>query len=351
MDDDIKRLVQETCISLIPKYYDDVLEALRIQQIHDGIIEPFAAAIIRLNRNGHIQTMDADALSELEAGLGIAASGTLEQRRQAVIDAMCDMLIVNDNYAVDLARSASGQQDMQVDTDPHVLTLGVHRPTNTDDGEEISQISTAIKALKPMVPQNLVLYAQVNTQIDGDMVVSRAHRSAMSFSLGRIAYQPPPSPGPVPTEIYIGTSTVCPAGTVTLYSPYFWMYAFQNANSTNWYLPNYYQAAMPPLTDNSQQAVGGTRYAEVVLTNGTGGTFSPSTFQLAQWNDKPEFYMDSSYSSTDSNGNGTIVKFGSDLAVQRFDLPANMYSISGTTITWNMSHPLMVLLQGKLCTT
>ena len=349
MDDDIKRLAQETCLALIPQFYGENREAVRIQQVNDNIIEPFAAAIMRLNRNAYIQTMDSDALSDMELGLGIVPSGTLEQRRQAVIDALCDMLVVNDDYAVEVARAASGEDDMSVDTDPVNLTSGVHRSTNTDDGNEVSQIFEAISVLKPIVPQNLELYAQINTEKTGTMMLNHAHRSAISCSLGTLKYHPVPVPVP-PADIYIGTTTTCPAGTTALYSPYFWMYAFSSSNGTNWWNPSYYQDATPPISDSSLETVGGTRYAEVILTNGSGGTTSPTLFRLAEYSNRPELYMDSSYNTSDSLRNGAIVKFGAEVAMQQFNLPTDLYSISGTTISWNMSHPLMVLLSGKVCT-
>jgi hypothetical protein len=85
----------------------------------------------------------------------------------------------------------------------------------------------------------------------------------------------------------------------------------------------------------------------VILTNGTGGTFSPTEFKLAVYNSAPEFYMDTAYISENFDKNGAIVRYGSDIPTQSLNLPSDMYTISGTTITWNMSHPLMILLQGK----
>lgn len=158
---------------------------------------------------------------------------------------------------------------------------------------------------------------------------------------------PDPEP-PQPESIEIGSTTTCPAGTTTLYCDYFWCYAFNNANGSNWYTPQYYESATPPITDYDLYMVGGTRYEEVVLTDGSYGTFSPTQFRLAEWSSKPEFYMDSDYYSTDSSRNGVIIKFGTDAYVYtRFALPSDMYTISGTTIIWDSSHPLMVLLNGK----
>lgn len=153
-----------------------------------------------------------------------------------------------------------------------------------------------------------------------------------------------------PEELLIGVTTECPAGTTSLNSEYFWIYAFSNCTTANWYLPSYYQNAHPPYyegTSSTLYPVGGEKYSEVVLSNGEGGTFTPGTFCLCTYREVPEFYMDEAYSSSHADTNGAIVKYGSQYPTQSLNLPSDMYTISGTTITWNMSHPLMILLQGK----
>lgn len=153
-----------------------------------------------------------------------------------------------------------------------------------------------------------------------------------------------------PEELLIGVTTECPAGTTSLNSEYFWMYAFSNASSANWYYPNYYQSSAPPYYEGASTTkypVGGERYSDVILTDGIGGTFIPSEFCLCVYSGRPEFYMNASYTAQSSTMNGAIVKYGSHYPTQSLNLPSDMYTISGTTITWNMSHPLMILLQGK----
>lgn len=152
-----------------------------------------------------------------------------------------------------------------------------------------------------------------------------------------------------PTELLIGVTTECPAGTTSLNSEYFWMYQFYHADSANWYSPVMFQNREPPFyqTDSTMYPVGGSKYLEVILTNGIGGTFSPTEFKLAVYNSAPEFYMYPTYTGENFDKSGAVVRYGSDIPTQSLNLPSDMYTISGTTITWNMSHPLMILLQGK----
>lgn len=152
-----------------------------------------------------------------------------------------------------------------------------------------------------------------------------------------------------PTELLIGVTTECPAGTTSLNSEYFWMYQFYHADSANWYSPVMFQSSEPPFsqTDSTMYPVGGSKYLEVILTNGIGGTFSPTEFKLAVYNSAPEFYMYPTYTGENFDKSGAVVRYGSDIPTQSLSLPSDMYTISGTTITWNTSHPLMILLQGK----
>ena len=154
-----------------------------------------------------------------------------------------------------------------------------------------------------------------------------------------------------PEELLIGVTTECPAGTTSLNSEYFWAYAFGSTyyGNTNWYDPSYYQNATPPYYQNNSTLtpVDGLKYSEVVLTNGAGGTYSPNSFALSLYHSIPELYLDNGFESQSSTHNGMIVKYGSDIQIQSLNLPSDMYTISGTTITWDMSHPLMILLQGK----
>lgn len=337
---------------VFPRIYDDFLEIDELAKGEDGLLGYIRDGVLNAFNDKELSTAGVDKIAEYESHLGLDPTGlSLEQRRQRVIGYINRSRELNETDLHALVQSLAGDNPAFEHTDPEELILEIGTRDDAPDGS-IPAVGI-IRTIMPTVPQNLVLHARVNCNVDMDMVTNHAHFGAISSSLPRLVYRPAPAPTPPPTpgSIYIGTTTACPAGTTTLYSPYFWMYAFASASGTNWYRPNYYQNAMPPVTDSSLLPVGGTRYEEVVLTDGMGGTFSPSTFRLAQWSDKPEFYMDTSYTSRNSSRNGAIVKFGTDVQAMTFDLPADMYTISGTTITWDMSHPLMVLLQGVECST
>lgn len=343
--------------SVFPKIYDGFTEIDELANGEDALLDTIRTLVVTALDDKVISTASPEKVSEFEENLYLSSIGlTMDERRQQILDYLNRSRVFNDKALSELVASMAGGRDTSIAIDHNSLTLGITVENDGDDGTLLSV--WIVERILPRVPQNLSLYARVECGLNGAPVANHAGMCAISGSLAGVSYTyTPPEPTPVPptppapTSIYIGSTTSCEAGTTTLYSPYFWMYGFQSTNGTNWYTPNYYQSATPPVTDSSLETVGGTRYLEVVLTDGAGGTFSPTTFRLAEWSSKPEFYMDSSYSSQDSNKNGAVVRFGSDVSTQKFNLPSDMYSISGTTITWDMSHPLMALLQGKECTT
>ena len=184
MDDDIKRLTQETCLALIPQFYDGVLEATRIQQVNDAIIEPFIAGIMRIHRNAYIQTMDADALSELESGLGIEPSGTIEQRRQVVIDALCDPNIINDAALHALIQSLDGGSTNDFEIDPVQLLLCIKKVENTESDDDYDDLVNARHVVQPVIPQNLNVELRTTAKLDKNLSAVYGSTSWLNSFLG-----------------------------------------------------------------------------------------------------------------------------------------------------------------------
>ena len=184
MDDDIKRLPQETCLALIPQFYDGVLEATRVQQVHDAIIEPFCDAIMRIHRNAYIQTMDGDALSAMERGLGIDIYGTIEQRRQAVINAMSDPHIMNDSALLALIQSLSGGATNDFSIDAQNLILQFEKMTNTQGEHEADELKEALETAQPVIPSNLATEMAVLAENDIEATAIYGWTSILETDLG-----------------------------------------------------------------------------------------------------------------------------------------------------------------------
>ena len=329
MNDDIKRITQETCLALIPQFYDGVLEATRIQQVNDAIIEPFIAGIMRIHRNAYIQTMDADALSELENGLGIAPSGTIEQRRQGVIDALCDPHIVNDATLHELCQSLAPGFTVYEQTDPQALTLGIF--TEEDDAQGHLPAVGIVDEIRPTVPQNLALYAGVDTTFDRPVIVSHAHFSALWAGLGTVERQVPrgmPVGGvltatsdevvemEVPERMENGgiyftgelrANIIPPSGVVEEYAPPIIMLlgvSYSGGNFTTNFVTDFSRFNATPTTQSDADTV--TAFG---LELNYAGTYGP--YGAIQWSDNYEYeplgvYLDingdNEYTDVDVNG-------------------------------------------------
>ena len=153
MPNDIENLPRYSCISVIPKYYENILEMFRIGQVSDEIARPFVAAIMRLFRNAYFQTSDTDAIVEFETALDLPSTGTIEQRRQAVIDRINNTFIFNDDALVALIESLAGGEPIHVSVDPITLVLKIWQLVEeSDDGVLAAEVLVKIR---DMIPANL----------------------------------------------------------------------------------------------------------------------------------------------------------------------------------------------------
>ena len=154
---------------------------------------------------------------------------------------------------------------------------------------------------------------------------------------------------PFPIPIVIGVTTAAPVGTTKITSGYWWLYAFNGGSSmSNLWDPAGY-ASSSVLATSQQEAPGGSEYEDVKFWDGASAQdFSQSalTLMIKMYNTLPEIYTSSQASVTGANC-GIIIKPGSAPTWtndREWDLPSDLYTLSGTTLTWNTSHPLYNLL-------
>ena len=158
-----------------------------------------------------------------------------------------------------------------------------------------------------------------------------------------------------PKAVIIGVSTELPTEGIKLKSNYLWRYSFNSASSTNWYSSS---AGSNGNTAITALNVGITStstdykiaHGEVVesgyITTGSQGLTKTqlSTIRFYTYNN---WYFTPSVSVPSNSANRAIViKF---LAEYEADLPSDMYTISGNSVTWNTSHPVFTLLYGEEC--
>lgn len=155
----------------------------------------------------------------------------------------------------------------------------------------------------------------------------------------------------------IGIDTYVPAGTSTLKSKYYWFWRFSGGSSySNLWTPQYYADSLNPSNPDSEySAVPNGYYQNVWLYDGSNVTSlsgSGITFKLAVYpypDGVPEFYT-SSQAQADQFNSACVIELAEGSLVfyqNEFSLPSDSYSISGTTVTWDTSHPVIKCLYGK----
>lgn len=159
-------------------------------------------------------------------------------------------------------------------------------------------------------------------------------------------------PVPFRQRIVIGTTTTVPSGTTKLVSKYWWMDNFQRADGmSNLWAPSEFASdviSMPVMVN-----IDGTEFDEAVFTNnGSMENFSDNGWQLRlnMYNAKPEMWTDSGNTVSDPSKCGITVVPGASptwTTDTEWDLPSTLYTINGTTVTWNQSHILYNILAGS----
>lgn len=138
-----------------------------------------------------------------------------------------------------------------------------------------------------------------------------------------------------------------------LKSNWLWRYNFNSANSSN-YWSSYYgsNGSSTPTTwgvgvgTSSYYSVGeGNTVSEGYVTSGNPtGKLTLQTIRFSSYDDwyfTPSVYVPSSVFMR-----AIACRF---LALYEADLPSDMYTISNRTVTWNVNHPIYLLLNGKEC--
>ena len=159
-------------------------------------------------------------------------------------------------------------------------------------------------------------------------------------------------PVPLRERIVIGQTTTVPLGTTKLVSKYWWMDNFGYASGmSNLWTPA--EFASPVIDMNSTVAIDGTEFNEAVFTdNGSYDDFSDNGWELKlnMYSSRPEMWTNSNDAVSDPSKCGIIVVPGTNPTwtnKTEWELPSTLYSINGTTVTWNHSHILMNLFAGS----
>lgn len=157
--------------------------------------------------------------------------------------------------------------------------------------------------------------------------------------------------------VTVGTTATVPATTFAAESPYYWFYEFQSGTSYNnlWDPTKWANKVNPSNPPGSDGTIPDSNYAEVWLWDGQSALAlanSSYTFHLGIYNLRPEFYTNVGTNVSNSLCACVIEPAVGNTVFTRteYSLPDDLFTVSGTTLTWNTTHHLYNILNGKTVT-
>lgn len=188
---------------VFPKLYDGFREIDEIAKGEDAMLGIMQDCTRLISSDKLISLANESKLSEWENELGLSGNGmTLDERRAQMVSFLGRSRVINDAVLVDIARYASGNDDIEVLADCDALKCSITK-TDTEDPDEAVEIQNAYVAIRPKIPQNLKLISAVCATVDKTFIANHGYCSTIYSHLGYIVTPEPPEPPepPVPTII------------------------------------------------------------------------------------------------------------------------------------------------------
>ena len=158
-----------------------------------------------------------------------------------------------------------------------------------------------------------------------------------------------------PVTLTVGVDSEVGANATGLDSKYYWFYQFNGGSTfSNLWTPAYYADNVNPSNPDPNDAeIPSVYYNNVWLWNGSelyDMNGNGATFRLAVYNSLPEFYTSMGSVSANGYSSSCLIEMAEGALVfmqSTFSLPSDLYTISGTSVSWNTSHPLYAAFYGK----
>lgn len=201
------------------------------------------------------------------------------------------------------------------------------------------------------VSWNRGLQIVIDTDPASAFVVLSSVSAAIYSDFGLITSESPSE------DIIVGVSSHVPAGTSILQSAWFWMNQFTAGSITNPYYPEKYTTNAEPTYNQQYETIPSHIISEVKIyedvNSGVDLAFPRDIsmypgfqFKCNDYQQKPECYTQGLNELQPSMINlGVMWKCVDDVS---YDLPGDLYTINGTSITWNTSHPLYNAFYGEI---
>lgn len=145
---------------LFPAIYEGIIEADALAQGEDEILRVLRNAVYKYFQNRNLQTLNEEAAYALETGLGLDHSGTIEERRETLIEAVNKRFVFNDAALAARIEQMAKAEGVTVhyEIDPIALTMRIWREGENENGSFIAY--DIANTLHPTIPQNIQLISE-----------------------------------------------------------------------------------------------------------------------------------------------------------------------------------------------
>lgn len=166
---------------LFPSAYNGCIEADALAQGEDTILRILGSAIYRYFQNRNLQTMNEETVQIFENGFGIQGTGTLEERRAAVIGIIRSRFVFNDAAMAAMIETLAGVEPVKFSIDPQSLVLRIWRDGGEDGGQFVAY--DIAQALAPVIPLNIKTETQDRQTAAIDVYAQAGCASAIKIGL------------------------------------------------------------------------------------------------------------------------------------------------------------------------
>ncbi len=161
IDKEVREALEVNSRPLFPQIYEGYIEADALAQGEDAILRIFAKVIYEYFQNRNLQTMGEAVIKSFEQKLEMNTSGTIDERRAAIIEAINKRFILNEKeLAAKIEQHANGKP-IRFSIITPLLILRIWNDQTEENGE--FKAYDILQNLKPIIPQNLQQIAENKT--------------------------------------------------------------------------------------------------------------------------------------------------------------------------------------------
>ena len=169
---------------LFPTIYEGFKEIEELAKAEDALLQVLKNIIYSYFNNRNMQTYTLAMIEAFENALGIRPqSQDIEARRSAIIERVNARFVNNDQTMEALAREGGGNDSIILNTDCAALKTEVTTETGSN-AATFDELIAALRAIRPKMPQNIVIQAVDKTQLNKMLTSYGASRTVLAINAG-----------------------------------------------------------------------------------------------------------------------------------------------------------------------